>query len=129
MEILGRFVHECINWLENAEKEEKAGNISDDRFGKGVRNVSPLYTLVGFLTSYRPFFRLHSYVDFITPSSSYRSWTQHAMQIPPKWRISVFAMLVLKKQIHFTGLLRLPDFEESFASSKKKLTTNDDSER
>ena len=41
MEILGCFVHECINWLENAEKEEKAGNISDDRFGKGVQNVRP----------------------------------------------------------------------------------------
>ena len=43
MEILGCFVHECINWLENAEKEEKAGNISDDRFGKGVQNVRPLF--------------------------------------------------------------------------------------
>ena len=42
MEILGCFVHECINWLENAEKEEKAGNISDDRFGKGVQNVRPI---------------------------------------------------------------------------------------
>ena len=41
MEILGRFVHECINWLENADKEEKAGNISDDRYGKGVQNVRP----------------------------------------------------------------------------------------
>ena len=44
MEILGRFIHECINWLENAEKEEKAGNISDDRFGKGVKNVCFLYS-------------------------------------------------------------------------------------
>ncbi|KAF8809862.1 hypothetical protein BYT27DRAFT_7093392 [Phlegmacium glaucopus] len=43
MEILGRFVHECINWLENAEKEEKAGNISDDRFGKGVQNLCRFY--------------------------------------------------------------------------------------
>ena len=43
MEILGCFVHECINWLESAEKEEKAGNISDDRFGKGVQNVRPLF--------------------------------------------------------------------------------------
>ena len=45
MEILGRFIHECINWLENMEKEEKAGNISDDRFGKGVQNVRPFVHL------------------------------------------------------------------------------------
>ena len=51
MEILGCFVHECINWLENAEKEEKAGNISDDRFGKGVQNVRRLFTPLDGLNS------------------------------------------------------------------------------
>ena len=40
MEVLGRFIHECINWLEHAEREEKEGLISDDRFAKGVQNVS-----------------------------------------------------------------------------------------
>ena len=56
MEILGCFVHECINWLENAEKEEKAGNISDDRFGKGVQNVRPLFLLLCMETRpYEPF--------------------------------------------------------------------------
>lgn len=40
MEVLGRFIHECINWLERAEREEKEGLISDDRFAKGVQNVS-----------------------------------------------------------------------------------------
>lgn len=40
MEVLGRFIHESIKWLERAEREEKEGLISDDRFGKGVQNVS-----------------------------------------------------------------------------------------
>lgn len=39
MEVLGRFIHECINWLERAEREEKEGLISDDRFAKGAQNV------------------------------------------------------------------------------------------
>lgn len=43
MEVLGRFVHECIQWLERAEREEREGLISDDRFGKGVQNVSLIY--------------------------------------------------------------------------------------
>jgi hypothetical protein len=38
-EVLGRFIHECINWLDHAEKEEREGLISDDRFPKGVQNV------------------------------------------------------------------------------------------
>jgi hypothetical protein len=87
MEILGCFVHECINWLENAEKEEKAGNISDDRFGKGVQNVrNRLFTPSGW---FKPtfFFRPRSYVDFITHSSNCLLWTRHVMQILLKWRI------------------------------------------
>ncbi|KAF8153883.1 hypothetical protein B0H34DRAFT_69600 [Crassisporium funariophilum] len=43
MEVLGRFVHECINWLERAEKDEKEGNISDDRFRKGVQHLCRFY--------------------------------------------------------------------------------------
>ena len=38
-EVLGRFIHECINWLDRAEQEEREGLISDDRFAKGVQNV------------------------------------------------------------------------------------------
>jgi CCR4-NOT transcription complex subunit 11 len=38
-EVLGRFIHECINWLDHAENEERRGMISDDRFPKGVQNV------------------------------------------------------------------------------------------
>lgn len=39
MEVLGRFIHESINWLDHAEMEEREGLISDDRFAKGVQNV------------------------------------------------------------------------------------------
>jgi hypothetical protein len=41
VEVLGFFIHECIEWLDNAEREEREGLISDDRFAKGVQNVSP----------------------------------------------------------------------------------------
>lgn len=44
MEVLGRFVHECINWLERAEREEKEGLISDDRFAKGVQNLCRFFS-------------------------------------------------------------------------------------
>lgn len=39
MEVLGRFVHESINWLDRAEREANEGIVNDDRFTKGVRNV------------------------------------------------------------------------------------------
>ncbi|KAG6887346.1 hypothetical protein C0992_012775 [Termitomyces sp. T32_za158] len=42
-EVLGRFIHECINWLERAETEEREGLISDDRFAKGVQNLCRFY--------------------------------------------------------------------------------------
>ncbi|KAH7906424.1 hypothetical protein BJ138DRAFT_1094161 [Hygrophoropsis aurantiaca] len=42
-EVLGRFLHESINWLDNAEREEKEGLISDDRFAKGVQNLCRFY--------------------------------------------------------------------------------------
>ncbi|KIK01723.1 hypothetical protein K443DRAFT_132167 [Laccaria amethystina LaAM-08-1] len=43
IEVLGRFVHESINWLDCAEREEKEGLISDDRFAKGVQNLCRFY--------------------------------------------------------------------------------------
>jgi len=43
-EVLGRFIHECINWLDHAESDERAGLISDDHFPKGVQNVSGVFT-------------------------------------------------------------------------------------
>ena len=47
MEVLGRFIHECINWLEHAEREKKEGLISDDRFAEGVQNVSLISFVIG----------------------------------------------------------------------------------
>jgi len=45
IEVLGRFVHESINWLDCAEREEREGLISDDRFAKGVQNVCFFFSL------------------------------------------------------------------------------------
>lgn len=39
VETLGRFIHESIKWLDHAEREEREGLISDDRFAKGVQTV------------------------------------------------------------------------------------------
>ena len=46
MEVLGRFIHEAINWLERAEREEREGNVSDDRFAKGVQHVIPSFMAI-----------------------------------------------------------------------------------
>ena len=45
MEVLGRFIHESIIWLERAEMEEREGLISDDRYAQGVQNVRFLCSL------------------------------------------------------------------------------------
>ncbi|KAJ8075496.1 hypothetical protein PM082_021126 [Marasmius tenuissimus] len=42
-EVLGKFVSQCVSWLENAEKEEMEGLISDDRVVKGVQNLCRFY--------------------------------------------------------------------------------------
>jgi len=47
MEVLGRFIHECINWLEHAEREKKERLISDDRFAEGIQNVSLISFVIG----------------------------------------------------------------------------------
>jgi len=39
MEVLGPFIHQCILWIDRAEREEREGLISDDRFAKSVQNV------------------------------------------------------------------------------------------
>jgi len=44
MEILGPFLHQCILWIERAEREEREGLISDDRFAKGVQNLCRFYS-------------------------------------------------------------------------------------
>ncbi|KAF8656110.1 hypothetical protein AX16_002749 [Volvariella volvacea WC 439] len=38
-EVLGRFIHESVNWIERAEREEREGMVSDDRVGKGVQSL------------------------------------------------------------------------------------------
>ncbi|KAF5329484.1 hypothetical protein D9619_009198 [Psilocybe cf. subviscida] len=43
IEVLGRFVHEAINWLDQAEQDERDGNVSDDRWAKGVQNLCRFY--------------------------------------------------------------------------------------
>ncbi|KAH6883785.1 hypothetical protein BKA70DRAFT_1341500 [Coprinopsis sp. MPI-PUGE-AT-0042] len=39
IEVLGRFIHECINWIEQAERDQNNGFISDDRFEKGLQHL------------------------------------------------------------------------------------------
>jgi hypothetical protein len=51
VEVLGRFIHESINWLDNAEREEREGLVSDDRFAKGVQNVGFSTSLTCFGTN------------------------------------------------------------------------------
>ncbi|KAM6492934.1 hypothetical protein JOM56_011068 [Amanita muscaria] len=36
MELLYRYIHECITWLERAEVEEREGMVSEDRYAQGV---------------------------------------------------------------------------------------------
>ncbi|KAI9458256.1 hypothetical protein HD554DRAFT_2029679 [Boletus coccyginus] len=43
VEVLGRFIHESIKWLDNAEREEREGLVSDDRFAKGVQTLCRFY--------------------------------------------------------------------------------------
>ncbi|THU83322.1 hypothetical protein K435DRAFT_689715 [Dendrothele bispora CBS 962.96] len=42
-EVLGRFIHESVNWLDQAERQEREGLISDDRFALGVQNLCRFY--------------------------------------------------------------------------------------
>lgn len=46
MEVLGPFIHQCILWIDRAEREEREGLISDDRYAKGVQNVLTLYVTI-----------------------------------------------------------------------------------
>ncbi|KAI0656232.1 hypothetical protein C8Q70DRAFT_1046875 [Cubamyces menziesii] len=42
-DVLGWFIHECVSWLDRAEQDQREGNISDDRFAKGVQNLCRFY--------------------------------------------------------------------------------------
>lgn len=44
MEVLGPLIHQCILWLDRAEREERDGLISDDRFAKGVQNLCRFFS-------------------------------------------------------------------------------------
>ncbi|TFK18329.1 hypothetical protein FA15DRAFT_261328 [Coprinopsis marcescibilis] len=39
VEVLGRFIHECVKWIEQAERDQSEGLISDDRFEKGLQHL------------------------------------------------------------------------------------------
>jgi hypothetical protein len=91
-EVLGRFIHESIKWLDNAERDEHEGLVSDDRFAKGVQNV-------GFTLSSKHIALLFcSSVVSIPRCSSSRSWTLLPMQIQLKCHISPCATLASKRQ-------------------------------
>jgi hypothetical protein len=42
-EVLGRFVSASVDWLDRAERDEREGRVSDDRFIKGVQNFCRFY--------------------------------------------------------------------------------------
>ncbi|KAF8627554.1 hypothetical protein AX15_004374 [Amanita polypyramis BW_CC] len=44
IEVLGRFIHECIAWLDRAEIEEREGLVSDDRYAQGVQNLCRFFS-------------------------------------------------------------------------------------
>ncbi|KAJ2916342.1 hypothetical protein MD484_g4033, partial [Candolleomyces efflorescens] len=39
IEVLGLFIQQCIHWIEQAEREQQQGLISDDRFEKGLQHL------------------------------------------------------------------------------------------
>lgn len=51
LEVLGWFIHSCVDWLDRWDEEERSGGRFDGGFGIGVRNVSVIYFL-GFLFSF-----------------------------------------------------------------------------
>lgn len=50
-EVLGRFLHESINWLDSAERDEREGRVADDRFVKGVLDVRA-FSFLALLSTY-----------------------------------------------------------------------------
>ncbi|KAJ7096856.1 hypothetical protein C8R44DRAFT_812349 [Mycena epipterygia] len=44
LDVLGRFVGEGINWLDAAEREEREGLVSDDRYAQGVQHLCRFYS-------------------------------------------------------------------------------------
>ena len=109
-EVLGWFIHECVMWLDRAEQDEREGNISDDRFAKGVQNVridpyshvalGPLSACFSPCTN----LNLHSSVVSITHLSSSRSSTPRPMRIQRRWRTSPCATRASRRRTRCTAL-------------------------
>ncbi len=106
-EMLGWFIHECIMWLDRAEQDEREGNISDDRFAKGVQNVRAVschnYTSTR-LAHHPPSSRAAcSSVDFIAHLSSCRSSTPRPTRTRPRWHTSHCATRASRRRTRSTA--------------------------
>ncbi|KAJ3486933.1 hypothetical protein NLI96_g3887 [Meripilus lineatus] len=44
LEVLGWFIHSCVDWLDRWDEEERSGGRFDGGFGIGVRNLCRFYT-------------------------------------------------------------------------------------
>jgi len=109
MDALGAFIHQSILWIERAEREEREGLISDDRFAKGVQNVCiqffPLPPVVDFLG-------FSSAVSTVPFSNSMSSMLP-PMLTRPRLHILPYAIRGSKKLMHFTAVLLPPGFDLS----------------
>jgi hypothetical protein len=102
MEVLGPFIHQCILWLDRAEREEREGLISDDRFAKGVQNVIISYVTI-LVTNYRS----SSAASTVLFSNSMLLMLPR-MPTRPRLRISPYATRGSKKLTHYTASLPQP---------------------
>lgn len=105
-EVLGWFIHECVSWLDRAEQDEREGNISDDRFAKGVQNVR-IYPAPPFCGTHRP--ACYSFAGFSPRSSSSGSSILPRTQIQQRWHTSRCVMHVSKKPMRSTAALRMAE--------------------
>lgn len=111
-EVLGWFIHECVMWLDRAEQDEREGNISDDRFAKGVQNVRIDPCSCVALSPLKCFCHLAGCTDLnllssvvsITHSSSCPSSTPRPMRIQPRWRTSPCATRASRRRTRCTAL-------------------------
>ena len=109
IEVLGRFIHGSIQWLDNAEREEQEGLISDDRVAKAVQNVRTHHVFRLYTLTLR---RVSSSVVSMLPCCGFRSWTWAWTWIPPRWRISRCVTHDLRKQTRSIDSWLLGGFEQ-----------------
>lgn len=105
IDVLGRFILECINWLDHVELQEKAGLLSDDRLAMGVQHVG---CCLSCRWSTRTDFTPSSAVSICLSSRTVLS-IQPPTPTPPKFHTSVSAIRALKKQTLFSGRWRLDE--------------------